>query len=59
MRNLAMSPVTATEVVSCLHALAEGYAAEGAMGDMRPLILRIVLQMIHDNPELLEKAIKA
>ena len=46
MRNTEEYPVTKEEIINCLHSLASQISEEGAIGDMRPLLLQEAIAII-------------
>jgi hypothetical protein len=52
MRNIVEYPITTKEIVDCLLLLAKELNAEGAVGDMRPLLLKMAAERVMKNATL-------
>lgn len=46
VRNLKRYPITLIEIENCLNKLADDFAAEQRMGDMRPLLLKAASKIV-------------
>ncbi len=51
MRNIRQYPVTKAEKIEVLTRLAETILAEGRIGDVRPLVLSLVIKDIEGLPD--------
>ena len=49
MRDLVRYPITKIEILECLESLANDILEEERVGDMRPLLLQVTMEIVKRN----------